>query len=144
VGQVVNLNFQPKLMSAGHTPVWRCPPHRPEWAPTKRACTWGKGPHGFWIQWDFTLPSDLLPIGGDEDPRAPAAAARAARVSGQVERSDGRGVPALFFAFAHPYSTHEVEQRLRAAEKAAAVQPSVLWWVRARGGRSWDRNNVET
>ena len=102
--RVVNLNVQAKLFAGGYTPVWRCPPHRPTWEPTKKGCTFGKGPYGFWIEWVFTLPSDLPAL--------------------------GNATP-IFFAFAVPYSTADVETKLRsvsdAFESNAELRESVYY-----------------
>lgn len=102
--RVVNLNVQAKLFAGGYTPVWRCPPHRPYWEGTKKACSFGKGPFGFWIEWMFTLPSDLPALGG---------------------------ATPIFFAFAVPYSTVDVEKKLRsvsdAFQSSAELKESVYY-----------------
>lgn len=96
--RVVNLNVQAKLFAGGYTPVWRCPPHRPTWEGTKKGCTFGKGPFGFWIEWLFTLPSDLPALGG---------------------------ATPIFFAFAVPYSTADVEKKLRSVSEAIESSPEL-------------------
>lgn len=96
--RVVNLNVQSKLFAGGYTPVWRCPPYRPNWEGTKKGCSFGKGPYGFWIEWLFTLPSDL--------PVLP-------------------GATPIFFAFAVPYSTADVEKKLRSVAEAIESNPEL-------------------
>lgn len=96
--RVVNLNVQAKLFAGGYTPVWRCPPHRPTWEGTKKGCTFGKGPFGFWIEWLFTLPSDLPALGA---------------------------ATPIFFAFAVPYSTADVEKKLRSVSEAIESSPKL-------------------
>jgi len=115
--RVVNLNVQSKLFAGGYTPVWRCAPYRPSWEPTKKAVTFGKGDYGFWIEWVFTLPSDITSV----DTSTP-----------------------LFFAFAVPYGTAEVEAKLRGVSEAfetnAELRESVYYHrstlVRSCDGRA--------
>jgi hypothetical protein len=115
--RVVNLNVQAKLFSGGYTPVWRCAPYRPTWEPTKKPVSFGKGDYGFWIEWVFTLPSDITCI----DTSTP-----------------------IFFAFAVPYSTTEVEEKLQSVserfETNAELRESVYYHrstlVRSCDGRA--------